>query len=128
MKKSAYLPLEPFKGLISLLLKLISEKKDAVLLVSKPEKAAEISEMLWRSYHFVPHGLETEDFSNLQPVLIATKPYPRSTAIILDGDESTINFSGESLILWNRRPKAKDFALYEQQPDLSWRAHIDKNY
>ena len=120
MKKSAYVPLDPVKGIISLLLKLISQKQGTLLLVSNQEKAEELSELLWRSYYFMPHGLDTEEFAQLQPVLISSQLYPRPITILFDLDEPP-NFNGDSLILWNRRPKGKDFVTYEQQPDLTWK-------
>ena len=119
IKKIAYLPLESFKSLIPLLLKLIQSGKDIVILVQKAEKILEISEFLWRSYKFVPHGIEGEEFADLQPIIISTKPLNRSTAIIVDGDEK-IDFAGESIILWDKKPKDREFMVYQELSNLSW--------
>ena len=118
-KKIAYLPLESFKSLIPLLLKLIQSRKDIVILVQKAEKILEISEFLWRSHKFIPHGIEGEEFAHLQPIIISCKPLDRSIAIIIDGDEK-INFAGESIILWDKKPKDKEFMVYQELSDLSW--------
>ena len=121
MKRIVYIPLEPVKSLIPLLSKLIRERKSAVMIVHGTEKRLEISEMLWRSHKFIPHGLDTDQFADLQPVLISGRSHPRSTAIIIDGNEN-IDFAGDTLILWNKRPTSADlpFTVYIQQPDLSW--------
>ena len=119
MKKIAYLPFESFKSLIPLLLKLIQDGKDAFILVHKEEKMLEISDFLWRSHKFIPHAIEGEEFAHLQPIIISSKPLDRSTAIIIDGDEK-INFAGESIIVWDKKPKDKEFIIYRQLSDLSW--------
>lgn len=118
MKKIAYLPIESSKSLITILLKLIHDKKDVFMLLKQEEKVLEMSEFLWKSHKFVPHAIEGEEFSEMQPIIITSKPIERSTGIIFE--EEKVDFKVETLILWNKKPISSDFLIYYQQPDLSW--------
>jgi len=67
----------PFERAVpQLLSKIISQKKRVLLLVSDKKKAQEVDSLLW-SYDpasFLPHGMLGDDYSENQPVLIATEP------------------------------------------------------
>lgn len=111
MKCLSYEGCEDIRELI-LLCKKVLQSGDTCAIVA-PDQAQALSEGIWKTQPFLPHGLDSEPYSEIQPVLITSKYCKRPVIINFERihvSHSQINC--KVYILWNVQNPPGGFARY----------------
>jgi len=124
MKLLSYKTEDSISELTNLCIKLLKHNKTITIRVEDIDQAQKLSESFWKSYYFLPHGIEGEEFAHIQPIILTINNIKRDIFINFENTYSLhtdLDFNLDSLIQWNCEPYQGQFENYIQDSTKKWK-------